>query len=229
VRAAVPLHRIQTVTVTESPLHRLLKRVEVTAETAGGKAGEDAGGGKERQRLAPILRRAELPALVAELLPGLDLGAVEWRPVDPRGERRMRRVGLWWSAIAAAAAAIGALTAGVSPWWALAVFAVLGLQSAWIARRRIRRYGWALTGDAVLYRSGGLWRHTTMARDSKVQAAALAESPFDRRWGMATLALDTAGAAATSHRLHVPFLPRATARELLEEVDRRAASTAFKW
>lgn len=229
VRAAVPLHRIQTVTVKESPLHRLLRRVEVTAETAGGKSGEDAGGGKERQRLAPILRRAELPALVAEVLPGLDLGAVEWQPVDPRGEVRMRRAGLAWSAIAAAAAAIGARAAGISPWWALAVFALFGLQSVWIARRRIRRYGWALTGDAVLYRSGGLWRHTTMARDSKVQAAALAEGPFDRRWGMVTLALDTAGAAATSHRLHVPYLPRATARELLEEVDRRAASTAFRW
>jgi putative membrane protein len=229
VRAAVPLHRIQTVTVTETPLHRLLRRVEVTAETAGGKSREDAGGGRERQRLAPILRRAELPALIAEVLPGLDLAAVEWRPVDPRGERRMRRVGMWWAAAVSAAAAIGAWAAGISPWWALAVLVLLGLQSAWIARRRIRRYGWALTGDAVLYRSGGLWRNTTMARDSKVQAAALAESPFDRRWGMATLALDTAGAAATSHRLHVPYLPRATARELLEEVDRRAATTAFRW
>ncbi len=229
VRAAVPLHRIQTVTVTESPLHRLLRRVEVTAETAGGKSGEDAAGGKERQRLAPILRRAELPALIGELLPGLDLGAVEWRPVDPRGEVRMRRAGLVWSAIWAAAAAIGARAAGISPWWALAVFALLALQAAWMARRRIRRYGWALTGDAVLFRSGGLWRRTTMARDSKVQAAALAEGPLDRLWGMATLALDTAGAAATSHRLHVPFLPRETARELLEEVDRRAATTAFRW
>lgn len=229
VRTAVPLHRIQTVTVTETPLHRLFDRVEVSAETAGGKTGNDSGGGRERQRLAPILRRDELPALVAELLPGLDLGAVDWRPVDPRGERRMRRVGLAWAAALSAGAAVGLHVADRPAWWALVILALLAVHAVWIARRRIRRFGWSLAGDAVLYRSGGLWRHTTLARDSKIQAAALAESPFDRRWGMATLALDTAGATATSHRLHVPYLPRATAGELLAEIDRRAASTAFRW
>jgi putative membrane protein len=141
----------------------------------------------------------------------------------------MRRVGLYWAAALAAGAAAGLYAAGLPPGWALAVFAVLGVHAAWIARRRIRRFAWALTGDAVLYRSGGLWSRCTMARDSKVQAAALAQSPLDRRWGMATLALDTAGASATSHRLHVPYLPSERARELLEEVNRRAARTAFRW
>jgi putative membrane protein len=230
VRAAVPLHRIQTVTVSETPLHRLFRRVEVSAETAGGKTGSREGGGdRERQRLAPVLRRAELPALLAEILPGLDLSAVDWRPVDPRGERRMRRVRLVSAAVAGIAVTIAARPAGVSPWWGLAAFVPLALLGIWIARRRIRRLGWAVTDDDVLYRSGGLWRHLTVARDSKLQALALEESPIDRRWGMATLALDTAGAGMTSHRLHVPYLARATARELFDLFERRAAATAFRW
>jgi len=231
VRTTVPLHRIQTVTVTETPLHRLVRRVEVSAETAGGKTGSGEGGGgdRERQRLAPVLRRADLPALLAEILPGLDLAAVEWQPVDPRGERRMRRVRLAWAAVAGAAVAVAVRAAGGSPWWGLAAFLPLAVLGVWIARRRIRRLGWAVTADDVLYRSGGLWRHLTMARGSKIQAVALEESPFDRRWGMATLALDTAGAGITSHRLHVPYLARATARELFERLERRAAATAFRW
>ena len=231
VRTTVPLHRIQTVTVNETPLHRLFRRVEVGAETAGGKAGGGEGrrGDRERQRLAPILRRAALPALLAELLPGLDLDAVEWRPVDPRGERRMRRVRLAWAAVLGLAAALAVRGAGGSPWWGLAAFVPLAALGIWIARRRIRRLAWAVTPDDVLYRSGGLWRRTTVARSSKVQAVALAESPFDRRWGMATLALDTAGAGMASHRLHVPYLARATARELFDLFERRAAATAFRW
>ena len=231
VRTAVPLHRIQTVTVTETPLHRLFRRVEVSAETAGGKTGSGEGGGgdRERQRLAPVLRRADLPALLAEILPGLDLAAVEWQPVDPRGERRMRRVRLAWAAVAGAAVAVAVRAAGGSPWWGLAAFLSLAVLGVWIARRRIRRLGWAVTADDVLYRSGGLWRHLTVARGSKIQAVALEESPFDRHWGMATLALDTAGAGITSHRLHVPYLARATARELFERLERRAAATAFRW
>jgi putative membrane protein len=230
-RTALPLHRIQTVTVTETPLHRLLRRVEVGAETAGGKGGarEGKGGDRERQRLAPVLRRDALPALLAEVLPGLDLAAVEWRPVDPRAERRMRRARLAVAAVLGAAAALAVGAAGGSPWWGLAVFAPLALLGIWIARRRSRLLAWAVTPDAVLYRSGGLWRHLTVARSSKVQAVGLVEGPFDRRWGMATLALDTAGASMTSHRLHVPYLARATARDLFDLCERRAAATAFRW
>lgn len=231
VSTAVPLHRIQTVTVSETPLHRLLRRVEVTAETAGGKTGSRDGGrgARERQRLAPILRREALPALIAEVLPGLDLGAVDWRPVDPRGERRMRRRGLAVAALAGTAVASVAGVAGGSPWWGLAAFAPLGALAAWTARRNVRYMAWAVTPDAVLYRSGAFWRHLTAARDSKIQAAGLTENPFDRRYRMATLRLDTAGAAATSHRLHVPFLLRPDARDLLDRLSARAATTAFRW
>jgi putative membrane protein len=141
----------------------------------------------------------------------------------------MRRVRLAWAAVLGLAAALGVRAAGGSPWWGLAAFVPLAALGIWIARRRIRRLAWAVTPDDVLYRSGGLWRRTTVARSSKVQAVALAESPFDRRWGMATLALDTAGAGMASHRLHVRYLARATARELFDLCERRAAATAFRW
>lgn len=218
---SVPLHRVQVVSIHETPLHRLFGRVEVVAETAGGNpSSEDRSG---RKRLAPLLRREEVPALIAAVLPGIDLGAVEWRRVDPRGRRRMFKRWLAVLLLVIAASAWG--TGG----WSVLALPVLVPWAWWIAGRRIRRYGWAVTPDAVFFRSGALWHHVSVAFGSKIQAVAVQQSPFDRRYDMAELALDTAGAGRQSHRFQVPYLLRSTAERLYAELGRRAAATAFRW
>jgi putative membrane protein len=89
--------------------------------------------------------------------------------------------------------------------------------------------GWAITDDAVAFKSGWLWRSTTIARVGKIQAVTQVETPFDRRSGMARVHIDTAGASERSHRVHIPYLARDAARDLHQRLAAQAAGTAFRW
>lgn len=217
----IPLRRIQTVTLQEGPLHRLTRRMGLRAGTAGGAAGEEKSAGREW--LAPILRREALPGLLREVLPELDLGAVQWQPLHPRALRRRLRLGLVLAVLLALPALpllgawTAALAAGLAAWFAL------------LAWRGLAHMGWAVTDEVVLYRSGWLWRETTVARLARIQAVSLHESPFDRRHGMASVLVDTAGLQAALHRVQVPYLPRDAAGALAAALARAAARTEFRW
>jgi putative membrane protein len=71
--------------------------------------------------------------------------------------------------------------------------------------------GYAEAGGLVAVREGWIGRSWRFAEVAKLQALRITESPFDRRHGMATLWLDTAGADAAAGVLRVPYLPRAEA------------------
>jgi membrane protein YdbS with pleckstrin-like domain len=74
-----------------------------------------------------------------------------------------------------------------------------------------------------------VWRKLSVARLSKIQTVSLGESPFDRRYRMAGVRVDTAGAGAASHRVHIPYLDRSVARRLFDSLGTAAARTAFRW
>jgi putative membrane protein len=219
--ATIPLRRIQTLTVRDTPLSRLFGRASVRVETAGGQAGE--GHSAQREWLAPILRREAVPRLLAEIVPGVAMEEVEWHRAPPRAFRR---------AIKPPAALACAIAIGLVPllhWWSLAVLPMLLGWAYLDARLTVARLGWAVAEGAVLFRSGWVRRQVSVARFTKIQAVSLHESPFDRRHGMARVRVDTAGAGGTSHRVDIPYLPRETARALRETLARRAAETAFQW
>jgi putative membrane protein len=222
VTAAIPLRRIQTLTIREGPLHRLFKRASVKVDTAGADGGgEDKA--TQREWLAPILRRDELPGLVREILPDLDLADVSWTAAPPRAFRRELKQ--WLIVTLPVVVPFVVLLKG----WGLALLPLL-LAWAYVgARQSIRHLGWAVAGDAVLFRSGWLWRKVSVARFGKIQAVAIHESPFDRRAAMARVRVDTAGAKDLGHRVDIPYLPRETARELCDLLAGQAAVTAFRW
>jgi putative membrane protein len=223
--ATIPLRRIQTVTIREGPFHRLFGRAAVRVETAGGNGGEegDESGKKQREWLAPILRREALPGFLREVMPELDLAAVAWEPVHPRAFRRELKQ---WLVVAVG---IALPFAWLLKGWDLALLAVLIAWGVVCARFQVARLGWAVTDRAVLFRSGWIWRQVSVARFAKIQAVAIHESPFDRRNDMARVRVDTAGAGDLAHRVDIPYLARETARELHGLLAAQAARTAFRW
>jgi putative membrane protein len=222
VSASIPSHRIQTLTLHEGPLHRLFTRASLSVETAGGEAVED-GGRERRQWLVPIVRSEQVATLVRSVLPVVDFTNVTWRPMHPRAFRREFVRGIVVSVLASLplVAMLG--------WWTLAALALLVAWASLEARWSVARMGWGLTDHAVVYRSGWLWRRMTAAPIAKVQVVSLGESPFDRRHGMASLNVDTAGAGDATHRVRIPYLSRDDAEELRQHLASAAARTTFEW
>ncbi|HKI01303.1 MAG TPA: PH domain-containing protein [Thermoanaerobaculia bacterium] len=225
VTATIPRRRIQTLTILEGPLHHLFRRASVRVDTAGGGGGGEGEEKSERQRewLAPIVRRGELPGFLREVLPELDLAAAHWQGMAPRAFRRKAKS---WLLIAGAVSLVPAV---FLRWWDVAFFALLAAWALAAARIYVRHLGWAVTESAILFRSGWLWRKLTVVRFTRIQAVAMHESPFDRRAGMARVRVDTAGAGSSSHRVDIPYLSRQTASELCGLLTRQAARTEFRW
>jgi putative membrane protein len=220
VMATIPLHRIQTLTIREAPLHRFFAKASVRVDSAGSEGGE---GAVKRESLAPIVSSSALPQLLRDVLPDVDMSRMAWQPVDPRGFRRALRVSLIMAAFFTTPFVV------VLKWWTLALLTALSAWAVVHAHLYVKHLGWALVDQAVLFRSGYLWRRVTIARYTKIQAVTLSESPFDRRARMARVRVDTAGASDASHRVDIPYLGRETAGRLHHLLAGQAAQTTFKW
>ena len=221
VAATIPLRRIQTVTIHEGPLHRQARRVAVRVETAGGGSATDAD--PHRQWLAPLIRSDRLAEFLTEIVPEMDVGAVNWEPVAPGAFHRRAKA----SGILASALAIPFYFA-FDLWGLVVHLAMLGW-AVWYAKRYVEHLGWAVKENTLMFRSGWLWRRTSIARLAKIQVVATRETPFDRRRQMARVKVDTAGASAASHKVEIPYLSASTARELSGLLAAEAAQTAFRW
>ena len=204
-------------TIRRGLIHRWFDRASVRVETAGGQAAGEAARGREL--LAPIIGERELSAFLRIVAPDLDLGQPVWQgPAAGAFARELRK--------RLVLALIGALLPAFAlGWWGLFVLAVF-VAWAWMsARIYISRLGWAVIDGAVLFRTGRIWRHLTVARFTKVQAVSMTQSPFDRRHRMASVRVDTAGAGDASHRVDIPYLSSERATELHELLARAAART----
>ena len=218
ISGTVPLQRIQTLTLSDSPLHRLFGRISAHVDTAGGDGGSAQP--TRREPIAPILRTRDLDALLAALMPTVTLKDVAWQPAHPRAFRRVLVRGCVLAALGSA------LTASLAGRWTLALAAALLLWTWFYGRKYVAHLGWAFAGDAIAARTGWMWRRITIARFSKVQVVTERQSPFDRRLEMASVRVDTAGA---SHPLEMPFLGADTAGTLGATLRAQAAETPFRW
>jgi putative membrane protein len=221
VAATIPIRRIQSVTVLEGPWHRAFGRVSVHVNTAGGQ-GDDAVK-LQREWLAPVIKPAEVPRLLQEIAPSIDLDAIVWQPVDPRGVRRLRTVGLVIAAMASIA------FVGMLQWRAMFLFAAVAVLGDVDARRSVRALAWSITPSGFMFRSGWIWRRQTFAPFSKIQAVLLHETPFDRRYAMARVEVETAGTARDRHEVRVPYLARPVGEQLAAQLAAQAANTTFRW
>lgn len=216
------VRRIQAIHATDTVLHRLFRRVSVRVDLAGDGTtaqGSDEAGGKVRW-LAPLAEPGYARELIAKALPSVDFtAAASWQPLAPGARRRVLRRSLVVWVLASIALAI-----------ALRTFAPLGIVlvglplSMWYATMYVRNTRWALQPDALFFRHGWLTRKLVIVPRDRVQVACLAESPFDRRHGMASVRVDTAGAGPRSDQIRVPYLDLQVARSLAAALYESAAA-----
>lgn len=219
VRTSVPRRRIQAWTLHEGLMHRLLRRRSLDVDTA---AGGERGKPRSLRELAPIATADTCDALVRQLLPGVQWPPAQWQPLH-----RLAWLRLAWPG------ALVALLACAVAWPRIGAWALLALAwlpwGAFVAHRHARHAGYACD-ERLVAMHGGWWsRHWRFAEVDKLQALQLAQSPLDRRCGMATLYLDTAGADAMAPPLRLHYLPEADARRLFRQLGEAVAARKLHW
>ncbi len=205
----IPLDRVHGVRIVEGLVRRPLGYATVQVEVAGYRGGSDT-----MRTLVPLVRRGELPALLARILPELTWPDAELEGPPARARRRYWVVPVLWALVPAAAAVIWLPDA----WKVAGILPVL--VAAAIGDGRWRGAGWHLGTDTIAVRSQLLARTTLLALPRRAQLVAARSNPFQRRAGLA--AFDVV--LATKRHGIVRHLDAATA----DGLQRAVASAATK-
>lgn len=215
-----PLPRIQALVVTRPPLRRL-SGYETVGVTSGDVSGSSEGATGSRI-VAPLATRERWPHLGRAVGVDVDLAERDLRRPSVLTIRRAMVKGLVATAAMTVLAAGLARSQGVGAVIALLVVPVGAGLSLWYARLRYRALGWVADDRHVLLRQGVVTRSLAAVPVGKVQDVTVQATFFQRRLGIATVVVDTAG-ATFGHHLRAVDLPAADASGLARHLAVSAA------
>lgn len=205
--------RIQRWLIGENVWQRLLQRRCLRVDTAAVRRSNDEHGLSE---LVPIAPNHTLDALLQRWLPQVGWPQLDWQPLHPRAWRRF---------FVPPALVTTLLTAVLGFGVGLPALLLLLLLPCWAWRaRRIAAFSaYHCDTGVVAWRSGFIDRRWQLVEIDRIQLLRIEHSPFDRRHGMASLLLDTAGADPTGEPLRLRHLPAAVAERLAAQIGAQLA------
>ncbi|ELY82165.1 membrane-flanked domain protein [Natrinema pallidum DSM 3751] len=179
---SIPADKVQSVTIAENPLQRLLGYAGLWVETAG--YGPDSGDGS--QATVPMARRDRVSRF-AENLTGAKPSRFQSPP--PLARRRyLVRYALIGCVVVAAAFGLARVSA-LERWYLAAVVFVAVPPAAHL---RYANLGYVVGDDHLVIRTGFWKRRTTVIPYYRIQTVATRRSVFQRRLELASLTVDTA-------------------------------------
>ncbi len=224
VSATVPVKKIQFISIHRSLIMRWLGLASIRIETAGGagKNSEDATTTVSKRWFIPVVPESEITHLMSVIRPGLCWSeeAFEWKQLAERATSRFIRGAF------IATAVLMLIGLAVSRPWGWAPGLALCPLLIWFAIKRSRSNKYARVVDGVIYRSGVFTKKTSITFFEKIQGVSVSQTPFDRRWGMKTLSVDTAAAGPANHVISIRFLDEAFASSEYEEILEKSAGFA---
>jgi putative membrane protein len=178
----IPIRRIQVALIESGPVTRRLGWHSLSFQTLG--ADQKEGG---VQVAAPFARLEEIAPIVEEAAFPMPPERGEFRRLPRRALVRWALPWVGLGMIGVGAAVIVEPRAGIS--------AALMFLFALIGGMRWRKHSWALDGRALFVTGGFLKRRTYAIPFEKAQSISLTQGPVQRRLGLASLLVDTAGAS----------------------------------
>lgn len=220
VSATVRRDRIQLISIHRTLIGRWLKIASIRIETAGGGTeGDDPAMTIGRRWFMPVISENQIPAIMEQLSPGLqwDERTFDWRSLSRRAAWRIRRVlMLLFGLLALLAVGFGAYSIAM-------VVLLLAALAWWWAGLRAAAMQYASSAGKILYRSGVFTQKCSLAFIDKIQSVTVDQSPFDRRWKMAQLSVDTIASGPAEHRITIPMLDTEFARRERDTICRAAS------
>lgn len=212
---SIPVSKIQTVTIEDNPLKRAFNYATLTVETAGYAPGQGSDGGS--QAAVPIARRDRVFGLAA------DIGSFG-EPAFRRPPKRVRRRYVVRYSIGIALLTTVAYAANLYIPFALPWFGIPGLAALVppAAHLKWKHRGYWLGPEHVVTRNGFWTRTIKVVPYYRIQTVIDTRSIFQRRWGLATLLIDTAGTLSLlGHDAAAVDIRRDEAVELRETLNTR--------
>ncbi len=216
--ASANLSKVQRIIVSQPWLARRMQRKGLSCEVASGQQADPNNSNHRLSDLVPMGTEAEVTNVLQQVAPRLVPDNLQWRCLHPRAwRRRLLPSVLILSALTPPAMLI------IGP-WALLAWVLLVSLAVLEARGWAKFAGYAFDGELFAFRAGWLSRSWAVASVDKGQTLVFKQSPFDRRHGMASVRLDTAG-ASSGFDLKVPYLSFAEAQTLFAQSSRAVASS----
>ena len=220
------IQRIQKITLYESVLHRLCKRMTISCKTAGNSAQGD--GGTKFDALAPLITQHEAKQLLKKVFPELSWvylkqDSAEWSPIPFRSWIRAVKWKIFFSILFCLFLAI---------WlkhWALAVFITASMWSIYSARREAKYAAYIYHNDYMVYRSDWINKTISVVPLQKAHALELKQNIFDKRHAMAAFEIDTAGVSFLEHGIDIRYMEYKEAQRIYSQVIQRTNQLDFQW
>lgn len=210
-RSSLPLRRIQAYGLSEGWLHRRFNKRSLKVDSAAGVAMNEENKSPLRD-LVPLAEPKEMDELIARFLASDQWPIQTWHSLHKAAWQREFMLPALFVSIAGVAGAF--FYPAYAAILVLLIIPVLFLRAkVWSAHA-----AFAHTDHLIAVREGWLSREWRFAEISKLQGLSLREGILDRRYGMASLYLDTAGAQAMSSTFRIPYLPREQANILMAQL-----------
>ncbi|MFC4541691.1 PH domain-containing protein [Halosolutus amylolyticus] len=179
---SIPVEKVQSVTITDNPVQRLIGYAGLWVETAGYGPDSDSGS----QSAVPLAKQGRVHRFT-ENLTGVETPTFHSPPTLAR-----RRYLVRFSLVALVVVAIAFGIAQVTPLdrWYLAAIVFVAVPPA--AHLRYVHLGYAVGEDHLVIRRGFWRRRTTVIPYYRIQTVNTRRSIFQRRLGLASLVVDTA-------------------------------------
>ncbi len=201
----VPIPRVQALRIRSNPVHRRLGYAALHAQTMGL---DDQMSGLTT--LVPLAAESKSDALVGDLF-GVHRPPIVRHVSELFIRRRVLRVVF---GIGIPVAVAYAITRSHHAFWPLLAIPPL----IWWVRALWNVHGYALEGGVLTVRAGAIIRRLRYLPTHKIQSLELEQSFFQRRRGLASVFIDTAGAQpAFMPRLHDLLL--GDARALIDRIE----------
>ncbi len=220
--SSLPRRRIQVLKIEEKAIRRLFGLATLRADTAGSRR-ENDDDNKGRDVLLPIVPRADVDRLLTNVLPDFAAQVADWQRVSKLSIRRSTIKG------ALVCVALAAVSIWMErEWLAIPVLAIVPLIYL-VSVANYRTLGYSIVENYFCTRVGWLGRSTCIVPINKIQATEVRQNPFDRRLGLATLIIDTAGQAYTEGGPQIGNLPIDEAKEIARRLAQQTSLTQYKW
>lgn len=212
--------RIQTVTIRQDWLDRLLGRRNVLLERISHSRGHDETWTAQKRILVPSVREAETATVTDEILPGCRIDDLPFTPIAIRYFYKHAAIacGTYITALAAAPwlpDALGWLAVAIGIAWPLHV---LHLFLSW------RRGGLAVDGDYIVVRSGTIGIEYRIFPADKAQDITHVQSVLMQRHNVSSLMFHTASTTIT-----VPYMDTDFMKAVVDYCAYRVESTHRSW